>query len=194
MCPPARLFLNRMLDTFRQCPEQGSFTFSPEFCKNLDWFDRFLPTTNGTFLIHQVDRHPVQLYFNTCMSAAKPLQLAEPITLPSHLGYSGTTPSSATSRLSMPHWPSSCGPHSLRTNSSTCSATTRPLSPSLRPAGARMPSSRLEPEIYGRRACSGTSPSQLATYRVSTSRRLPIPYPIPPGPNLLGQGLFSNLR
>ena len=31
VCPPARLFLNRMLDMLRECPEQSSFTLSPEF-------------------------------------------------------------------------------------------------------------------------------------------------------------------
>ena len=29
VCPTDHLFLNRMLDTLRQCPEQGSFTLSP---------------------------------------------------------------------------------------------------------------------------------------------------------------------
>ena len=50
-----------MLDTLR---EQGSFTLSPKFRKELAWFDRFLPTTDITFIIHQNDRHPVQLYIN----------------------------------------------------------------------------------------------------------------------------------
>ena len=68
VCPPARLSLNRMLDTLRQCPEQGSFTLSSEFCKDLAWFDRFLPTTDGMFLIHQNDRHLVHLYIDACMS------------------------------------------------------------------------------------------------------------------------------
>ena len=67
VCPPARLFLNRMLDTLRQCPEQGSFTLSPAFCKDLPWFDWFLPTTDGTFIIHLDYRHLVQLYIDVCM-------------------------------------------------------------------------------------------------------------------------------
>ena len=66
--PTACLFLNRMLDTLRQCLEHGSFTLSSEFCKDLAWFDRFLCKTDGTFLIHQDDRHPVHLYTNACMS------------------------------------------------------------------------------------------------------------------------------
>ena len=68
VCPPARLFLNTMLDILRQCPEHGSFTLSSKFHKDLAWFDRFLPTTDGTFLIYQDDRHPVHLYIDTCMS------------------------------------------------------------------------------------------------------------------------------
>ena len=68
VCPSARLFLNRMLDTLKQCPEQGFFTLSSEFRNDLAWFDRFLPTTDGTFLIHQDDRHLVHLYIDACMS------------------------------------------------------------------------------------------------------------------------------
>ena len=68
VCPPARLFLNRMLDTLRQCPEQGSFTISSEFRKDLAWFDHFIPTTNGMFLIHKDDRHPLHLYIDACMT------------------------------------------------------------------------------------------------------------------------------
>ena len=68
VCPPARLFLYRMLDTLRQCPEKVSFTLSPEFRKDLAWFDRFLPTMHGTFIIHQDDRNLVQLYIDACMS------------------------------------------------------------------------------------------------------------------------------
>ena len=49
VCPSAHLFLNRMLDTLTQCPEQGSFTLSPEFRKGLAWVDWFL-------------------YINACMS------------------------------------------------------------------------------------------------------------------------------
>ena len=64
VCPPACLFLNRMLDTLRQCPEKGSVTLSPEFRKDLAWFDWFLPTTGGTFIIHQDDKNPVQLYID----------------------------------------------------------------------------------------------------------------------------------
>ena len=71
VCPSARLFLNRMLDTLRQCLEQGSFTLSPEFHKDLDWFDRFLPNTDSTFIIHQDERHPVQLYIDACMSGCR---------------------------------------------------------------------------------------------------------------------------
>ena len=73
VCPQAHLFLSRMLDTLRQCPDQCSFTVSPEFRKDLAWFDQFLPTTDGTFIIHQDDRHPVQLYIDACMSGCRAL-------------------------------------------------------------------------------------------------------------------------
>ena len=56
-----------MLDTLRQCPEQGSFTLSSELRKDLAWVDRLLPTTDGMFLIYH-NRHPVHLYLDACMS------------------------------------------------------------------------------------------------------------------------------
>ena len=67
VCPPARLFLNRMLDTLRQCLEKRSFTLSPEFRKDIGSFDHFLPNTGGTFIIHQDSRNPVDLYIDICM-------------------------------------------------------------------------------------------------------------------------------
>ena len=73
VCPPARLFLNRIIDTLIQCPERGSFTLSPELCKDLAWFDRFLPTTDGTFIIHHDDMHLVELYIDACMSGCRAL-------------------------------------------------------------------------------------------------------------------------
>ena len=62
-----------MLDTLRQCLEKGSFTLSPEFRKELAWFDCFLPTMDGTFIIHQDGRNPVQLYIDACMIGCRAL-------------------------------------------------------------------------------------------------------------------------
>ena len=96
VCPPARLFLNRMLNALRQGPEQGSFTISPEFPEDLAWFDWFLPTTDGTFIILQDDRYLVQLYIDACMSGCLPLSAGERTMLPFLLGYSGETHPSVT--------------------------------------------------------------------------------------------------
>ena len=83
LCPPSRLFLNMMLDTLRQCPEQGYCTLSSEFHKDLAWFDHFLPTSCGTFLIHQDDRHPVHLYINACMSGCGAITASRACSRPS---------------------------------------------------------------------------------------------------------------
>ena len=56
-----------MLDTLKQCPEQRSFTLSSEFRNDFAWFDHFLPTADGMFLIHQDERHLVHLYIDACM-------------------------------------------------------------------------------------------------------------------------------
>ena len=45
----------------------------PKFRKDLAWFDWFLPTTDGTFIINQDDSHPVQLYIDACMSCHRAL-------------------------------------------------------------------------------------------------------------------------
>ena len=57
-----------MLQTLRQWPIRGSFTLSPEFCKDLVWFGDYLPTIDGVYIIHQDGREPVHLYVDACES------------------------------------------------------------------------------------------------------------------------------
>ena len=67
-CPPARLFSTRMLETLRACPEQRRIALSPEFKKDVAWFNKFLPSVEGFFIIHEDDRVPVQLFVDACTS------------------------------------------------------------------------------------------------------------------------------
>ena len=66
--PPAFLFTNRMLETLHACPLQGSIPLSPEFRKDLAWFQQYLPCTNGVFLIHEGSRIPIPLFVDACTS------------------------------------------------------------------------------------------------------------------------------
>ena len=50
-CKPARLFVNRMLDTLRHSPPEGVVSLSPEFQKDVMWFSTFLPSYNGVHLL-----------------------------------------------------------------------------------------------------------------------------------------------
>ena len=67
-CPPARLFSNRMLEMLRACPDQASIALGPAFKKDVAWFNKFLPATDGVFMIHEDDRVPVQLFVDACAS------------------------------------------------------------------------------------------------------------------------------
>ena len=69
--PPARLFTYRMLEILHVCPLQGSIPLSPKFRKDLAWFQRYLPRTNGVFLIHDESRTPISLYVDACTSGCR---------------------------------------------------------------------------------------------------------------------------
>ena len=65
-CPPAHSFLNRMLDTLRSYPPTGCISLSQEFNKDLAWFAKYLPSTNGVFILHEDNMVSVPLYINAC--------------------------------------------------------------------------------------------------------------------------------
>ncbi len=50
-CRPARLFLSRLLGTFRAAPAHGSISLNVDFQKDVSWFQSFLPAYNGIHLI-----------------------------------------------------------------------------------------------------------------------------------------------
>jgi hypothetical protein len=65
---PARLFLNRMLATLREAYNCQRVRLSTEFRKDIAWFQRYLPSTNGVFIIHPDTRPAEHVYVDSCMS------------------------------------------------------------------------------------------------------------------------------
>ena len=65
-CTPARMFVNRMLATLRSAPHQGSTSLPEEFRKDLRWFDTYLSSTNGVYMIQEEQRNPVDIYVDSC--------------------------------------------------------------------------------------------------------------------------------
>jgi hypothetical protein len=67
-CHPARLFLNRMLATLRLAHHSQHVVLSDEFRKDIRWFQHYLSSTNGIFIIHQDDRPAVHVYVDSCLT------------------------------------------------------------------------------------------------------------------------------
>ena len=44
---PTRLFVNRILANLREAPENGTFSLSQDFHRDVSWFNAFLPDFNG---------------------------------------------------------------------------------------------------------------------------------------------------
>ena len=44
-CPPARFFVHCMLETLRECLAVEVVELSNEFCKDLNWFHAYMPST-----------------------------------------------------------------------------------------------------------------------------------------------------
>ena len=63
---PARFFLNRMLQLLRDNSDQTSIILTPEFFKDLTWFQVFLTSYNGVSFYHQP---PVSksIYLDACL-------------------------------------------------------------------------------------------------------------------------------
>ena len=55
MCQAARLFVNRILATLREAPEQGYVKLSDEFHKDINWFNTLLRYFNGTVFFNRFD-------------------------------------------------------------------------------------------------------------------------------------------
>ena len=67
---PHPIFLNHMLETLRACPAVEAVHLSKEFQKDLNWFDVYLPSKNGVYIIHNNIRPPIPLYVDVCATGA----------------------------------------------------------------------------------------------------------------------------
>jgi hypothetical protein len=66
---PARKFLNRMLATLRKCPQVGRVLLDDDFRKDVRWFIKFMPLTNGIYLLDQTRGPLVVIKADSCLSA-----------------------------------------------------------------------------------------------------------------------------
>ena len=73
---PARLFLSRMLDTLRRAPDTGKVTLDDDFKKDLLWFDRYMASTNGIYIIHPT-RETITIELDSCLSGCGAICLSE---------------------------------------------------------------------------------------------------------------------
>jgi hypothetical protein len=67
-CEPARLFLNRMLATLRAAHQSPQVELPDSFQKDIKWFQRYLPSTNGVYIIHEDTRPVTHIYVDSCMT------------------------------------------------------------------------------------------------------------------------------
>ena len=65
MYPASRIFVNRLLNTLRQCPYK--VTVSEDMRKDLAWFIQFLIKFNGKVLFPAM-RHKLDVYVDTSLS------------------------------------------------------------------------------------------------------------------------------
>jgi hypothetical protein len=67
---PARLFVGRMLEMLRACPQHGYIELSYDFKKDINWFSAFLPLYNGISLMRHLDleSRDQELYADSCLT------------------------------------------------------------------------------------------------------------------------------
>ena len=65
---PARLFLNRMLDSLRSFPAQGHIELSQDFMKDVHWFVSFLDAYNGISMIVPTPTVPHVISVDSCLT------------------------------------------------------------------------------------------------------------------------------
>ena len=66
---PSRIFINRILDLFRNNANNRKIYLTPEFHKDIQWFLAFLPTYNGISYINKTNIDPEQtLHLDACLT------------------------------------------------------------------------------------------------------------------------------
>ena len=87
---PARYFLNRMLQLLREHHGQVRIHLTPEFHRDLRWFDRFLPLYNGTSMYdHKKPDH--QVHLDACLQGLGGVWQNMVYHMPIPLGFKGLT-------------------------------------------------------------------------------------------------------
>ena len=76
-----------MLETLLVCPMQGVTHLPTDFQKDVAWFQRFLPRTDGVFIIYADTKVPIPLCVDACMSGCGAVTNTEAYHLefPSHI-------------------------------------------------------------------------------------------------------------
>ena len=75
-CHSIRLFVNRMLDTLRACPDTGTISLSTDFKKDVNWFLMFLPQYNGIHLLNPF-RPDITVEVDSCLTGCRGLCVRE---------------------------------------------------------------------------------------------------------------------
>ena len=66
---PARLFVNRILATLREAPDNGPINLTREFQRDMAWFNAFLPHFNGKVYFDKLTKPPItNLYVDACLT------------------------------------------------------------------------------------------------------------------------------
>ena len=60
---PARLLVNRILATLSEAPENGTFSLSQDFHRDVSWFKAFLPDFNGRVYFDKHSKPPINNLF-----------------------------------------------------------------------------------------------------------------------------------
>jgi hypothetical protein len=68
VCKPARLFVGRMLATLRRCPPSGHIELDVDFRRDIEWFARYLPSTNGVYMLEPSSPEPITIKVDSCTS------------------------------------------------------------------------------------------------------------------------------
>ena len=65
---PARLFVNRILQTLRSTVTKGRIPLDREFHKDINWFRKFMVACNGITKIHNKSLEAIHLYVDACLT------------------------------------------------------------------------------------------------------------------------------
>jgi hypothetical protein len=69
MCSSCQKVFKQLLFTLRKCPQQGRVILDDDFRKDLKWFLKFMPATNGIFMLKQQSPTACVIVADSCISA-----------------------------------------------------------------------------------------------------------------------------